>query len=375
MLATAVPEGALFYHTIDLPEVGTVEGVWDHRATAEPYLGRVNLAGKRLLEIGPANGFFSFELERRGARVVSLELAEDSDWDRVPHPYVDEAYLREALRRNVEAARKAWLFAHGLLGSRAECVRGTVYDAPRLVDRVDVAFFGNVLQHLRDPLLALQRAAEVTRETLIVSESMWMDSPDFRENAQMRLIPRLYAPEVSHSFWAVSPALVVELARLLGFAHTRVEYHDQRYNIRQGEPTMVPHFTVTASRVRSGSAEQAVTTVFGPDWYDEERDDRRSWRWSRDRVASVTVRSEQASKVCIALGVVSANRGDVVTVSVNGTECWRGHTFDACGVTLANVTLGAGDNRLELATAGPINTILERRALGVRLFDLGIAPA
>lgn len=378
-MSLAVPEGCVFYHSIDLPGLGTVPGVWDHRATVEPYLGRVSVAGKRLLEVGPANGFFSFELERRGARVVSLELGPESDWDRVPHPYVSEPLLRESLRRNVEAVHKAWRFAHEQLGSRVESVRGSVYEAPRLVEPVDVAFFGNVLQHLRDPLLALTRVAEVTRETLIVSEAMWVDSPEFRQAPQLRLIPRVYSPEVSHSFWSVSPAFVIEMARLLGFARVALEYHDQTFNDVPADgvvtPRQMPHFTITASRVASGSAEPGVTIHFGDGWHNEERDDRTSWRWSKDRVARIGLRSERAVPVCIALGFVAATRGDEVVVTANGEELWRGRTFDAPGVLLPQVTLHRGDNVLELATAGPVNTILERRSLGVRLFDLGIAPA
>lgn len=380
MSVVAVPEGCMFYHTIDLPGLGTIAGVWDHRATVEPYLGRADLRGKRVLEVGPANGFFSFELERRGARVVSLELGEDSDWDRVPHPYVTETSLREALRRNVEATRKAWLFAHELFGSRAETVRGTVYEAPRLVDAVEVSFFGNVLQHLRDPLLALTRVAEVTRETMIVSEAMWVDSPEFRQAPQLRLIPRASSPEVSHSFWSVSPAFVVETMRLLGFGKIRLEYHEQMFNDLPGDsdagPRPMPHFTVVASRIPAVTADSPFEARFGDGWYGEERDERGSWRWSKDRVGRIVMHADRAATVCIGLGFVSATRGDEVVVAFEGQELWRGRTFDLCSVTLDFLSLKAGDNVLELTTAGPTNTTLNaHRTLGVRLRHLGVAPA
>ena len=110
--------------------------------------------------------------------MTALELGDDSDWDRVPQIYVEDHLLQAVLRANVAATQKAWSFAHAQLGSRAETVRGTVYEAPQLVDRVEVALLGNVLQHLRDPLLALARVAEVTAETIVVTEALSHDTPD-----------------------------------------------------------------------------------------------------------------------------------------------------------------------------------------------------
>jgi SAM-dependent methyltransferase len=192
---TEIPEDCIFYHSIDLPGLGTVPGMWDHRGTVDPYLGHVDVADKRVLEVGPASGFFTFELERRGARVMALELGEESDWDRVPQPFADERAQQAALRSGVRSVRNAWSFAHRQLGAKAETVWGSVYEAPQLVGEVDVAMFGNVLQHLRDPVLALTRVGQVTRDTMIVSEAIWNDTQEFRASARMELIARADIPE------------------------------------------------------------------------------------------------------------------------------------------------------------------------------------
>jgi 2-polyprenyl-3-methyl-5-hydroxy-6-metoxy-1,4-benzoquinol methylase len=63
-----------FYHSMDLPEYGPVDGEWDLRPGIDQYLGSVDLTGKRVLEIGPASGYVTMEMERRGASVVSVEL-------------------------------------------------------------------------------------------------------------------------------------------------------------------------------------------------------------------------------------------------------------------------------------------------------------
>src|SRR5262245_37823785 len=70
-----------FYHVMDLPRYGTTPGYWDLRGHESQYLGEVQLAGKRVLEIGPASGHLSFFMERAGASVVSVEAAEDYDWE------------------------------------------------------------------------------------------------------------------------------------------------------------------------------------------------------------------------------------------------------------------------------------------------------
>jgi hypothetical protein len=374
-----IPEGCIFYHSIDLPGLGTVPGVWDHRATADAYLGHVDVAGKRVLEIGPASGFFSFELERRGARVTALELGEESDWDRVPQPYMDDRALQVAIRNNVAAIHKSWSFAHGRLASKVETVWGSAYEAPQLVERVDVAMFGNVLQHLRDPLLALSRVAQVTTETLIVSETMWVDTPAFRETALMQFIPRADLPEVCGSWFNVSPVVVTETLKLLGFPRIRCEFHHQRFNgdgTTQSDARMVPHYTVVGRRMAEGSAEPAVSVVFGDDWHGDEPKGSHSLRWSRDRRAVIRLRADRATRVDIAFGVKGVVRGVQVTANLNGRVAWQGPTLDVCGVALQDVALPAGESVLELEMGAPASTTLSAtRTLGLMLFDFGLAPA
>jgi hypothetical protein len=75
-----------FYHSMLIPGVGEIIGLWDLRQTVDDYLGRIDFAGKRVLEIGPASGFLTIEMERRGADVVAVELPEGVGWDFVPSP-------------------------------------------------------------------------------------------------------------------------------------------------------------------------------------------------------------------------------------------------------------------------------------------------
>ena len=58
-----------WYHTIELPDGTTTRGTYDHRPLLPHYGLPDDLHGKRALDIGSGDGFWAFELERRGAEV------------------------------------------------------------------------------------------------------------------------------------------------------------------------------------------------------------------------------------------------------------------------------------------------------------------
>lgn len=86
-----------FYHTMDLPGHGVVQGDWDIRGRESQYLGEVAFRNKRVLEVGPASGQLSFFMEGQGAEVVSVEAAENSTARRG---------MQELLRRIIHAATR-----------------------------------------------------------------------------------------------------------------------------------------------------------------------------------------------------------------------------------------------------------------------------
>ena len=90
---------------MELPGLGVKTGQWDLRPNIGQYLGDVDFRDRRVLEIGTANGFVCFELERRGARVVGFDLAEELTYDAPPHSpdYVD---LTGTYPHDIEAAKK-----------------------------------------------------------------------------------------------------------------------------------------------------------------------------------------------------------------------------------------------------------------------------
>src|ERR1700722_14294937 len=74
-----------WYHAFDMPDGTVLPGAWDLRGHESAYLGGVDVAGKRVLELGPATGFLTFAMERLGAaEVVSFEAGFDVPINTLP---------------------------------------------------------------------------------------------------------------------------------------------------------------------------------------------------------------------------------------------------------------------------------------------------
>jgi hypothetical protein len=154
---------------MDIPGQGVVQGQWDLRAHVDSYLGGVDLQGKEVLEIGAASGFLTVEMEKRGASVIAYDLSDEFDWDNVPFARLGDglASQRKAIIRQLN---NGWWLVHQAYQSSARMVHGTVYNLPEGVGSVDVATFGCVLLHLRDPFQALAAATRHVRESVIITE-------------------------------------------------------------------------------------------------------------------------------------------------------------------------------------------------------------
>jgi hypothetical protein len=141
-----------FYHTMELPGYGVMDGEWDLRRGVDEYLGKVAFAAQRVLEIGPASGFLTFEMEKRGAEVVSVEVTEDRDWDFVPYPASRLEEVFGPRRIVMQRLKNSYWFSHAAHHSRAKVYYGDVYHLPAVLGEFDIAVMGSLLLHCRDPL-------------------------------------------------------------------------------------------------------------------------------------------------------------------------------------------------------------------------------
>lgn len=249
-------EECYFYHTVDLPGVGTVQGPWDLRCGIDDYLGHVDLRGKTVLEPGPASGFFTFEMESRGAAVTAYDLSEDQEWDIIPYAGRDASIELGEMRGQMRRMNNSFWFCHRLLGSEARMVHGHVYDLPADLGTFDTCLLGSILLHLRDPFLAMQKCLSHTGQTVIVTD-MLPRSDLLPASGLRRLVPGVlrqpsmgFAPDgetqrQTDTWWKLHPEVVVRMLGVLGFGNAGVTFHRQSYRGRK-----LRLFTVVAHRVR-----------------------------------------------------------------------------------------------------------------------------
>jgi tRNA (mo5U34)-methyltransferase len=155
-----------WYHTLELPGL-TTTGIFDLRPNVPAYGLPDSLDGKRVLEIGTWDGFWAFELERRGAaEVVSLDLDDSArrDFQRPEAAGPDRAAPSGLALPSFELARRE-------LESSVRRVDASVYDLTESdFGRFDFVFVGSLLLHLRDPIGALIACRRVTGGRLLSLE-------------------------------------------------------------------------------------------------------------------------------------------------------------------------------------------------------------
>jgi tRNA (mo5U34)-methyltransferase len=133
-----------WYHSIELPSGEVVQGI----QTVEQLRHRIaqfpipqDLTGKRVLDIGAWDGWFSFEMERRGASVLAID----------------------------NAKRTRFLKARELLGSKVDYQIADISRVtPRELGRFDIVLFFGVLYHLKHPLHALETVCDLSTDLALV---------------------------------------------------------------------------------------------------------------------------------------------------------------------------------------------------------------
>ncbi|MGH8686288.1 MAG: class I SAM-dependent methyltransferase [Burkholderiales bacterium] len=250
-----------FYHTMELPGHGLVQGQWDLRGRLEDYLGGVQLSGKRVLDLGTASGFLAFSMEQRGAEVVAYDLSEREAWDVVPFAGLDLEALEAKRRAHIRQLNNGFWLSHQALASRVRLVHGSVYAIPREIGAVDVAVLGCILLHLRDPFLALQEACRVAKEAVVVVErppdlhmllggalaALGLPAPSrfFWGTPYVQFLPRDRQRGPNDTWWRLPAATVLEFLAILGFGDARLRYHTERWS---GKRRVL--YTVVARRTR-----------------------------------------------------------------------------------------------------------------------------
>ena len=157
-----------WWHSFELPDGTLIQGVCDLsdlKNRIEQFPIPEDLRGKRVLDIGAWDGWFSFEMERRGAEVLAID-----NWD---NPRFHQI--------------------HAALNSRVEYRQIDMYElTPERVGRFDIVLFMGVLYHLKHPLLALERVCALTKGLAAVDSFVLREKHRPGENVGQRPVMEFY---------------------------------------------------------------------------------------------------------------------------------------------------------------------------------------
>lgn len=155
-------EHAGWYHTLDLAAGVTTRGFCDLRPLL-PHALPPDLRGRRCLDVGTFDGMYAFAMEERGAaEVVGIDVPDPADLD---HPPLTRESNLAIVRETGIWPGDGFRAAAAARRSRARWVGCNVYDldADAVGGPVDFAVVSTILQHLRNPVGALERV----RDTLV----------------------------------------------------------------------------------------------------------------------------------------------------------------------------------------------------------------
>src|SRR5579884_30779 len=160
-----------WYHTIELPGGIVTPGHFDTRTACARIPFPASLAGKRCLDVGTSDGFWAFEMERRGAReVIALDIDDPLEYD---WPEPAPAPGTGVLANQELGVNSNFALAHKALGSQVQRIATRVYDVvPDELGTFDFVFMGSLMLHLRDPVLALSRVRGLVGGEFLSNENI-----------------------------------------------------------------------------------------------------------------------------------------------------------------------------------------------------------
>ena len=199
-----------WYHTIELPNGVVTPGMYDHRPLVAHYGLPATLAGKRAIDIATADGFWAFEMERRGAEVTAVDVARFAEHD-LPPPVL-AAFVAAGVDRPTGAG---FDLARQALGSSVRRWEQSIYELDEAelgtFDQVHVA---DVLLHLERPLDALRRIHAVTGGQALIADTIEAAMPP----GGMRYLGSWEAV----TYWLPGLETLVQMVADAGFTSVRV---------------------------------------------------------------------------------------------------------------------------------------------------------
>lgn len=297
------------YHTIELPDGSTLPGLQtpDHmRWRLSLFPLPEDLRGKRVLDIGAWDGWFSFECERRGAEVVAVDCI--------------------ALNTFIEAKE--------LLGSRVEYLTLDVSElSASQLGTFDIVLFFGVLYHLRHPLLGLEKIVELCTDTALV-ESFVIASETRTIPAVMEFYERTELGGQIDNWCGPSPEGLLAMCRSAGFAQAELrDVTNQRASVVCRRKWPAPSGSLAAPHLNAAVNNRTQMASFHP---------------LKDEYLCCYFQSPETNLTADDLFVeVDGFGAQTLVVAANGAGAWQANCNRPPG-------LGSGRHRVRLRTTNSL---------------------
>lgn len=190
------------------------------RNVAWPDVARLGLPddmqGKRVLDVGAADGFFSFLCEERGAKVTAIDIIEGLPVSEGEHGFKIAAKLRS---------------------SQTEFREISVYQAHELDGEFNIVLLLNVLYHLKHPLYGLEQIYNKMADKGVLYLKTYFYEDIRLKNLRFDLSDRALcqffeSDELNHditNWWAPNKRCLEAMLRSVGFKGIKMlAKHDNR---------------------------------------------------------------------------------------------------------------------------------------------------
>lgn len=183
-LGKRVMEIPYWYHKIELPDGVTTPG-WAPLCP-ERYGLPEDLTGKRILDIGAWDGYWTWEALKRGAKEV-VAIDDFSDYcaptDGVKRNKWDTFDLcREAFGFNEELGPKPWEsgWQNNKTGQKVSRLGVSFFDIGNSLGYFDIVFCFGMIYHFKYPYLALEKISEICDGELYIETAALDDCSPYR---------------------------------------------------------------------------------------------------------------------------------------------------------------------------------------------------
>ena len=219
----------MWYHCVRYRDLLS-SGVYELYDFVDYYGLDLSYAGKTILDVGCSDGFFSCLFKERGAaRVLGVDSNQyDGSVAISPSAFRSEEYQKKYQsykedynrfasvyeRHAIHSANKYLLLAK-LKNLDLEFQNGSVYDLSAH-GKFDISFCGALLEHLKDPISAIEQLYSATNEKAIISCSSAV-VPNFLTKLLRRPLLVYRGHQGGGSFFEISEEALTAMCRAAGF--------------------------------------------------------------------------------------------------------------------------------------------------------------